>query len=208
MKFVLFVEGHTEENVLADFFKRWLDPRLPQRVGIKSVVLTGWQTYYNEIARKVERNLSGKPGADVIAGIGLLDLYGPQFYPSDKLKTDERRTWAKAHLEQRVAHPRFRQHFAVHELEAWILAQPEILPREVRASLPGRSAQPELVNFNEPPAKLLERLYRDRLKKSYKKIIDGVGLFRSLSPGRAYERCPSLKLLLDDMLDLAKQSLT
>ena len=207
MKFVLFVEGHTEKGALADFFKRWLDPRLPQRVGIKPVRFEGWRNYDDEIAKKAHLNLSGKAGADVIAGIGLLDLYGPDLYPPDKTGADERRIWGKAHLEKRVAHPKFRQHFAVHETEAWLLADPQILPRKVKESLPGRSAQPESVNFDEPPAKLLERLYRDRLKRSYKKVADGADLFATLSPDRAYERCPYLKLLLDDMLALAKQAL-
>jgi hypothetical protein len=207
MKFMLFVEGHTEKAALADFFKRWLDPRLPQRVGIKPIRFQGWRDYYDEIATSADRNLSGKRGADVIAGIGLLDLYGPDLYPADKRSAQERREWATAHFEQRVNHPKFRQHFAVHETEAWLLADPEILPRKVKESLPGRSAQPESVNFDEPPAKLLERLYRDRLRRSYKKVVDGADLFATLSPDRAYERCPNLKLLLDDMLALAKQAL-
>ncbi|MEN6436959.1 MAG: TOPRIM nucleotidyl transferase/hydrolase domain-containing protein, partial [Syntrophobacter sp.] len=37
MKFILLVEGHTEKIALPDFFKRWLDPRLKQRVGIQFV---------------------------------------------------------------------------------------------------------------------------------------------------------------------------
>lgn len=82
MKFVLFVEGHTERKALPEFLKRWLDARLPQRVGIKVVRFEGWRDYREEIAKKVELNLGGRAGADVIAGIGLLDLYGPKFYPA------------------------------------------------------------------------------------------------------------------------------
>src|SRR5213593_573165 len=109
MKFVLFVEGDTEKRVLADFLRRWLDPRLPQRVGIKLVGFEGWRDYYDKIAKKVEWNLSGKAGADVIAAIGLLDLYGPDFYPPDRTSANERLAWGKAHLEKRVDHSRFHQ---------------------------------------------------------------------------------------------------
>lgn len=204
MKFVLFVEGATERQSLPEFFKRWLDPRLPERVGFRVVRFEGWRDYCDEIAKKVALNLSGKAGSDVIAGVGLLDLYGPTFYPGRLKTAAERYHWAKEHLEQQVAHPRFRQHFAVHETEAWVLAQPEILPSEIRRGLPGGSTQPEAVNLDEPPAKLLARLYRQKLGKSYRKVIDGADLFQSLAPERAAERCPHLRLMLEEMLALAQ----
>jgi hypothetical protein len=74
MKLVLFVEGHTEEEALPSFLKRWLDPQLPQPIGIKTVRFEGWRDYYGEIAKKVQLHLSGKSGADVVGAIGLLDL--------------------------------------------------------------------------------------------------------------------------------------
>jgi hypothetical protein len=202
LKFVLFVEGSTE-RALRDFLRSWLDAKLTQRVGIKIHRFEGWRDYYDGIARKVELSLSGKSGADVVAAIGLLDLYGPTFYPQDRKTAADRYVWAKRHLEEKVGHPRFRQHFAVHETEAWLLSDPEILPREVRAALPGRCSRPEDVNFEEPPAKLLARLYRAKLGKPYKKVVDGSNLFQSLQPERAAEKCPALKALLQDMLHLA-----
>lgn len=203
MKLVLFVEGHTE-RALPAFFKRWLDARLPRPVGIRTVHFNGWRHYYDEIATKVELNLSGKAGADVVAGIGLLDLYGPDFYPKGAATPTDRYSWAKKHLEEKVGHPRFRQHFAVHETEAWLLAAPEILPQEVRKALPPRSARPEEVNFDEPPGKLLGRLYREKLSRSYKKVIDGGDLFRTLPPEQAVEKCPHLQVLLNEMLQLVQ----
>lgn len=172
MKFILFVEGETE-RALPAFLRSWLDAKLPQRIGIKPVRFEGWRDYYDGIVKKVELSLSGKSGADVVAAIGLLDLYGPTFYREDLKTATERYAWAKKHLEEKVGHPRFRQHFAVHETEAWLLADPTILPREVSAALPGRCSRPEEVNSAEPPAKLLERLYRAKLGKRYKKVIDG-----------------------------------
>jgi hypothetical protein len=105
-----------------------------------------------------------------------------------------------------VGHSRFRQHFAVHELEAWLLAAPTVLPADVAKALPGKCAWPESVNFDEPPAKLLERLYRAKLKRSYKKITDGADLFRRLDPEAAAAKCPQLRVLLDELLALAKGS--
>ena len=42
MKFILFVEGHTEDKALPAFLKRWLDPRLESPVGIQTVRFDGW----------------------------------------------------------------------------------------------------------------------------------------------------------------------
>lgn len=202
MKFVLFVEGHTEKLAVPQLLKRWLDPQLAKPVGIKISRFEGWNEYVRDIRQKVELNLSGKSGSDVIAGIGLLDLYGPTIYPAERTDVSSRLAWAKEYFERLTGHPRFRQHFAVHELEAWLLAEPAVLPRSVREALP--STPPEKINFKEPPAKLLDRLYTSRLNKRYKKTTDGVNLFRGLNPAVASAKCPNLKLLLDDMLQLAK----
>jgi len=35
MKFILFVEGRTEDKALPAFLKKWLDPRLESPVGIR-----------------------------------------------------------------------------------------------------------------------------------------------------------------------------
>jgi len=204
MKFVLFVEGHTEKLAVPQLLKRWLDPRLAKPVGIKVSRFEGWNEYARDIRQKVELNLSGKSGSDVIAGIGLLDLYGPTIYPADRTDAASRLAWAKEHFERLTGNPRFRQHFAVHELEAWLLAEPTVLPRAVRDVLP--STPPERVNFKEPPAKLLDRLYTNKLNRRYKKTTDGANLFRALDPAMAYAKCPNLKLLLDDMLQLAHEA--
>jgi Domain of unknown function (DUF4276) len=204
VKFVLFVEGHTEKLAIPSLLKRWLDPRLTRRVGITPVRFEGWAHYRSEIAKKVGLALSGASGKDVIAAIGLLDLYGPTFYPPDKQTASGRIAWAKKYFEDHVGNPRFAQHFAVHEIEAWLLADPQILPRDLRSTLPGK--EPEDVNFDEPPGKLLERLYREKLKKTYGKVIDGSNLFSTLDPTIAYAKCPNLRVLLCDMLDRAKRS--
>lgn len=203
MKFVLFVEGHTERLAVPQLLKRWLDPQLANPVGIKVSRFEGWSDYARDIRKKVELNLSGKSGSDVIAGIGLLDLYGPTIYPDKHADAASRLAWAKEHFEHLTGHPRFRQHFAVHELEAWLLAEPSVLPREVRDALP--PTPPERVNFNEPPARLLDRLYMSKLSRRYKKTTDGTNLFRDLDPAVAYAKCPNLKLLLDDMLRMATE---
>jgi hypothetical protein len=145
-----------------------------------------------------------KGRAEIVAVISLMDLSGPTVYPEVKTSALERYEWAKEEMERQVSHPQFRQFFAVHETEAWLLSSPAIFPMEVRKGISAR--RPERVNFDEPPAKLLDRLYRRELKRHYKKVTGGRELFDRLSPSVAYEKCNYLKLMLDEMLVLAKEA--
>jgi Domain of unknown function (DUF4276) len=206
VKFILFVEGGTERKVLREFLKRWLDPQLRQPIGIDIVEFEGWSDYDNSIKRKVELNMSGRKGQDALGGLGLIDLYGPTFYPKNIAEASERLAWGRDYFEKKVGHPQFRQYFAVHETEAWLLSEAKVLPAPVARALPGKCANPEIVNFDEPPSKLLSRLYWERLRRKYKKVVDGSALFRQIDPQVAYSKCPSLVMLLDDMLALAREA--
>jgi hypothetical protein len=206
VKIVLFVEGHTEKKALPAFLRRWLDSRLPTRVGVKSVRFEGWSEYVDDIAKKVNLNLTGRAGEDVVGAIGLLDLYGPTFYPNGATSVHERYQWAKVWLEKKVGNARFRQHFAVHETQAWLLADRSIFPAEVRSALSARSQQPETINFNEPPASLLGRIYQDTLGRGYRKVTDGANLFADLDPATAAGKCPYLAGLLADLLAMAQEA--
>lgn len=197
MKFAIFCEGHTERAVMADLLARWLNPKLKQRVGFLRVRFEGWQHLVKETPIKASQYLKQ---ADILGVVSLLDLYGPTFYPNHLRTAEERRQWGTDHMRSRVQDNRYRHHFAVHEVEAWLLAEPDILPPAVQKKLPGKATHPESVNFDEPPAKLLNRLYREVLHKDYKKVVEGTKLFRKLNPDRIYEKCPALKALADDLL--------
>ena len=201
MRFVLFVEGLTEKKALPGFFKRWLDPQLKDPVGIQVVRFNGWPELIKDSPVKAGMHLKRE---DVIAVVALLDLYGPTIYPDDKTRASARYEWAKQHLESRVNRQCFRQFFAVHETEAWLLSDPNNLPRAVRDGLPSGLERPEDVNFEEPPAKLLARLYREKTKRTYKKVTHGKELFDNLDPNVACRKCPRLRELLDEMLEMAK----
>lgn len=198
MRVVLFVEGHTERSAVPDLLKRWADTRLAKPVGIKPVRFQGWQHYAQEIATKASLALRDPS----TVGIGLLDLYGPTFYPANAVSVRDRYSWAKKKFEDSVGSERFVQHFAVHETEAWVFAEPTILPPDIRSAIPGKAANPEAINFDEPPSRLLARLYRDRLGRRYQKLIDGVSLLQRLSPETVYKRCEHFRLLADDLLRL------
>ena len=204
MKFILFVEGHTEQKVLPAFFKRWLDPRLCQQVGVQPVRFDGWPHFVKKCPGKAKLHLDSSVSPGVIAVIGLLDLYGPQFYPPHLASAQERLQWAVADLERKVGDPRFRMFFAVHEIEAWLLSNPEVFPPPIRDALVRNCGDPETVDFEEPPGKLLARLYIERTGRTYKKVVHGQELFTKLDPEVAYRKCPQLKNMLDSMLQMAR----
>ena len=203
MRFILFVEGHTEDKALPKFLKKWLDPKLTKPVGIKTVRFDGWPELVKDAPLKAKMHLNGPDRDEIIAVISLLDLYGPTFYPTDKASSEERYVWAKNDIESKVDLKKFFQFFAVHEVEAWLLSEPEIFPLAVKKAFSSKIDRPETVNFDEPPAKLLKRLYELHEKRSYKKIVNGKELFGKLDPEVAYQKCPKLKELLDKMLELA-----
>ena len=207
MKFVLFVEGYTERKAIPSFLKRWLDPQLNQKVGIQPVRFEGWSEFRKKIARSASMHLNSPHSDQIIGAIGLLDLYGLDFFPDHISSTRDRHEWAVAHFQTAVSHPKFRMFFAVHEIEAWLLSQPQLLPAPIKKALQGKVAQPESVNFNEAPAKLLDRLYQTHMGSGYKKIVYGNNLFDRLDPSVAYEKCPYLARMLDEMLTMAKNRL-
>jgi hypothetical protein len=92
------------------------------------------------------------------------------------------------------------------------LSDPNIFPPQLQAALRSTANNPEAVNSVQPPAKLLGRLYREKLgagagkTEYYKKTADGYDLFSKLDPALAYQKCPHLKELLDEMLRLAQAS--
>ncbi len=151
-------------------------------------------------------HLEGPKQTEILAVIGLMDLYGPAFYPGHLSTADERHRWAKEHFEKQVGHDRFRMFFAVHEFEAWLLSHPEIFPRDIQNLMRGKFGQPEKINFDQPPAKRLNQIYQQATRKNYKKTTYGKQLFAQLDPSIAVKKCPYLKAMLEEMLSLAKSA--
>jgi hypothetical protein len=201
VKVILYVEGDTEKEVLPQFLRRWVDPRLKDNVGLAPVNLDGVSNYLKEFANRAQLDLGA---AGVLGCIGIIDLYGSGLpYPNGTIEA--KYEWAKNELERQVGHPRFRQHFAVHETEAWLISDPQIFPRDIASHVP-KTPTPERINFHDPPSHRLKDLYWQNLGKKYRKPIEGSRLFQKLDPEVACARCPHLKLLLEDIIALAKTS--
>ena len=209
MRLVLLVEGWTEKELPA-FLKRWLDPQLPRPIGIHAVRLPGAPNFVNNVAKRVRSHLTHEE--DTIAVFGLLDLYGLQLDYPKHADRDQKVSWARTQIMNRVEpiyRPKFRQHFAVHEIEAWLVTDPRLFPT---IKLPDKCVQPEEIDFEEPPSKLLDRLFKERehrrRHRGYDKTTMAANLFPRLDPTLVYQKCPNFKLLMDEMLDMARQALT
>jgi len=200
-RIALFVEGRTE-MALPGFLHRWLDPQAPTKgkPSISAVRFEGVSNYLDDVALRTEMYLQ-EGRADVV--VGLVDLYG---LPPDRIdlsrhatvreKVIAARSYIRGLIPARLG-ARFRQHFAVHETEAWLLAYPDEWPATIRPAIERRP--PEDVNFNEPPAKFLKRLMGE-----YKKTVCARSIFSRVDPGIAIGACPYLRLFAEDLLYLAK----
>jgi hypothetical protein len=207
MKFLLYGEGWTEHEALRGFLRRWLDGQINTRVGIDSVRLEGIDEFVSGVRTKIHTHSNSEKAGNAIGYIGLADVYRFPGYPDSATSVEQRCDWARKKMLRKVDHPKFRMHFAVHEVEAWLLSDPDIFPEAVKKALPGRAShEPEAVDFDEPPGKLLRRLYREKLGQEYKKRVNGPALFRVLDPKKVYAKCPYFRRMLDDMLDLARQA--
>jgi hypothetical protein len=172
---------------------------LPQPVTITAIPFRGAQDYLEHFADRIKLALAAQ---SIDRAIGLIDFFRSGIaYRGDTVQ--EKYQSAKQELELRVKDARFIQHFAVHETEAWLLSDHSIFPAAIRPDLP-KTSNPETINSAHPPAAILNELYVRRLTKKYKKPIAGASLFAKLDPNITADRCPHLKLLLDDILRLAR----
>jgi Domain of unknown function (DUF4276) len=208
MHFRIFVEGDTERLSLSNFIKQWLDPQLKAPVGVYITKFQGCSLYLKDVKSAAHRII--KANQDLVAVIGLLDLYGlpPTIYTDTKILNDTaqvRADWCKAKLEKDVNNPKFRQFFAIHEIEAWLLSDFSNMPTLNLSTREKNkiSNNPEAVNFNTPPAKLLKQQY-NAIGRIYDKKVEGKRIFDKLEAQKVYAKCPNFKLMMDEILSLAQ----
>ncbi|MBW2618407.1 MAG: DUF4276 family protein [Deltaproteobacteria bacterium] len=197
----MFVEGHTEKY-LPEFFRRWIDPKTERRIRIITRRFNGVSDYLDDFSRVAEYRLREEKVAFIF---GLLDLYGlPDEYALGD-NVAKRVANARSKIEGRLPdgiRGSFKQHFAVHETEAWLLSDPSIFGE---VTIPDSwSRKPESINMDKPPAKQLKELFAKK-KNIYKKTTHARILFPKLDPEQAASKCPHLKAFLDDLLKQARK---
>lgn len=156
--------------------------------------------FLRKIGRVVENTLSLGEADRVF---GLMDLYGTVIpYPAGLHVPEARAEYLQNHLKRLVPEtyrPHFHPHVAVHELEAWLLADESGLIGRLRHSVPPWP-NPEKVNFDKPPAAHVNELFRRHLKMTYGKAVDGGRLFGKINPDIVMNKCPHFKLFIDDLM--------
>jgi hypothetical protein len=166
MKFVLFVEGHTEKLAVPQLLKRWLDPRLAKPVGIKVSRFEGW--------------LSGQ----------LYRCCLPSRLGEGVLRASDRtRSLPPALCRARVGSLAPCRTESLAAIDSRGVAIDSAGEGQLQGAS-GQAARPALYEQIE------QALQEDHRRSEF---------FQALDPAVAYAKCPNLKLLLDDMLQLAQE---
>jgi len=142
----MLVEGDSE-RVLRNHLKRFLDEQA-ERTGTPKI---SFQTKPITFSRARLRGLIRLELADPeVHLIGLIDVF-PDFRSA---------TEAKAFLSEAAEnHPRFYSHAAQYDVEAWLLPFWGIICRRLGVKRSSPSNNPETVDHERPPSKLLDELY-------------------------------------------------
>lgn len=204
MRFMVLVEGHMERMAVHGFLKKWLDARLDPPIGVRVRMFQGKDHYRRECPKVARTYLEGPDSGDIIGVIGLLDLCGPTWFPERITDCSGRRAWATEEFERAVDDERFRQFFAMHDVESWLLSDPSLFSGPMRTTIT-KIKEPEKVNFTRPPSKVLAELFSHHRPYGYGKTTDGRDLLSRLDPDVAAKKCPALRELLDTMVDMATE---
>jgi hypothetical protein len=205
MRIRLLCEGATEAG-LRSLLNEAVDIR---GCGIKITTYEGVGSLLRKLDGRIAAELQS--GAQVV--FCLVDYY---HYPlpedSRNLPTAQRLSAIKSNVTQRIDDSRrgaVRCHVAVHELEAWILADEEALSRRLKVTNLSPWPHPESVNDMRPPFKVLEELFRTRspLKKRYVKPKDGIDLLMKADWQKVYNKCPTFKQLVDELREFCQQDI-
>lgn len=201
VRVVVYCEGESEmwmvRNMLIPFLRKfgWQDRLTPRNFENSGQFL-------RKIGEAV-KNALRVDSADHV--FGLIDLHGTHIaFPRSHHTPSDKADYLKADLKTRVHadyRDRFHPHVAVHELEAWLLADERVLSDRLGLSVTPW-ANPEGVNFDKPPARHLDELFQRHLKKAYGKVKDGSKLFSKIDPEIVLRKCPHFKLLVDDLISV------
>lgn len=201
MRVRFYCEGRTERGI-RDLFT----PKLRERgLGLDVRSFNG----NGELLRKIGTVTRNALEQGVRAVFCLIDLYKvPAPIPSGLRTVSERTEWLRAYIKQKVDrsyHDRFFAHIAVHEVEAWMLADEEPLVRRLGCPTLGPWPHPEEVNDQCPPSSVINDLFRRHhpRKVGYHKVKDGIPLLRELDCEKISQKCRFFRNLMEDLMSLS-----
>ena len=89
-------------------------------------------------------------------------------------------------------------HFAVHDIEAWIMCDRCVLMEKLDIPEDKLEKDPETIDLDRPPKTVIQRLHRERNRK-YRETLEGVDLLSSVSIARLYASSKHFKRFVDDV---------
>jgi hypothetical protein len=204
-KIVVLCEGRTEELAIEHFIARQWNADGFGSVGLGHRNLKG---SFNKVGPFACNSLDRR---DVLAVFTLVDLYKMNrvIQPSDDeldVKVDRVQSWLRTQVQgHRRAH-NFFPHVSVHEVEAWVLAEGEALSQRLQDPSIRPDPQAELKDFQKPPKKRIDELFRRTNKTRYRESLDGQPLFSKMSFQPVYDSCQCFRKFYDDLKAAARPS--
>ncbi len=101
---------------------------------------------------------------------------------------------------------RFFPHFAVYEIETWILAEGHALSARLRDNSIKPNPNAEDLNDQDTPKSRLNRLFKKYGKHGYREIFDGTALFGKMKFDVVYCSCPNFRAFFDDLRRVASKA--
>ena len=214
MKVWVYVEGRSDKDALSALCRNWRQDLRTRGWGIEYVSLKNKSEYLRKIGPRTAEKLTNNVN-DLV--VGLPDLY-PNYASGEyrhsnlqELKNLQIRL-VKRSL-QKIVGPgdsdsrisRFYASALKHDLEMLLLTVPSQLQSllGMRNAPQGWRLPPEDQNQNKPPKKIVEELFRTRLKRSYREITDSqailskVSLSEVLFDEKQGAKCPAFRAMLD-----------
>lgn len=197
---VILCEGPSDEKILEVLF---------QNVKLSHIVpsfqpLDGATQFKEQKIRSRVCNSLKIPG--ILAVFALVDLKGfPVNYPKDVTSYIDRAKFVKEHLKDFLSglseSDRFYPHVAVHDIEAWILADKAAVTNYFGSStLPYRADLPEAIDFDKSPSHLLEDFFIENKGHRYRKTVHASELFLAVNFDTVYNKCPHFRDFFDDLI--------
>ena len=193
----ILCEGDTEENAIKYFIR----PQWDKMGELKSVALDSKTIKPKDIHKQTKQLIEN---GDCDAVFLLFDLYGfPQELKGLDYKEKQEYIVQKLKTESNY-HDLFFPHLAVHEIEAWVLADGDTLTAYFRNKISGENNAEEK-NFQNNPSKRLNDLFNKYKHTRYYKNSDSSALFRKLNFTSVYNNCPYFRLFYDELVKIGQE---
>lgn len=197
MKISVIAEGKTEKAFISHL-RTFLEPHLTGRMPTLSPnIYDGRIPTGDKLKKRVDHLLNGSNPSDHV--IALTDVYtgANQNDFSDASDAKQKmRTWVGQE-------PRFHPHAAQYDFEAWLLPYWPRIQELARHDRSAPRGNPEKVNKNRPPSKLIIEVFRlGQGRDDYVKSRDINRILENQDLQVSVEQCSELKALVNTILSI------